>query len=149
MMAIDASSLSGAPKATLLLTVAGGKALDLFNSFPLSPEDSEDFDKVLANLRLIAFLERVKLPKDSFSTQECKRNGIEDYITDLKCKIQSCNFGPLRESLIRDRLMVGCNDVKLQEHLLIDCGLALEKIINSCKVGEKAKLKMQAFKQRG
>lgn len=81
-MAIDAGSLSGVQKATLLLTIAGGEALDLFKSFLLSPEGSEDFDKVLAQSETHCIPRKIETYERFLSHTRVQKEyeGIRDYI---------------------------------------------------------------------
>ena len=45
---------------------------------------------------------------------------VDAFITDLYCLSEHCEFGALREELIRDRIVVGLQDVKLSEKLQMD-----------------------------
>ena len=38
---------------------------------------------------------------------------IDSFTTDLRLKSQSCEFGSLQDSLIRDRVVVGIRDSKI------------------------------------
>lgn len=144
MTAIDAGFLSWTWKVALLLTLAGVGSSRYFYSFQLSPEiKSED------NLRHTAHLERLKLMKDSFfHTKVEKENKKALTITSQTWSTRSCNFGPLNNCLIRDRLVGVYNDAVLQEHLLKDCDLPLEKHkhLQSSRTGKTANA---GFKQRG
>ena len=51
------------------------------------------------------------------------------FITDLYALAEFCNFGNLRDELIRDRLVVGILDKQLSEKLQLDADLILEKAI--------------------
>ena len=48
---------------------------------------------------------------------------IDSFTTDLRLKSQSCEFGSLQHSLIRDRVVVGIRDSKIKERLLRDSEL--------------------------
>ena len=53
-------------------------------------------------------------------------------------KSQSCEFGSLQDSLIRDRVVVGIRDCKIKERLLRDSELTLERAICICISNEAA-----------
>ena len=42
---------------------------------------------------------------------------MEEYITTLYSLIETCNYGDLKDELLRDRLIVGIRDAKLSESL--------------------------------
>jgi len=52
---------------------------------------------------------------------------IERYVTDLKHKDKTCNYGILEESLIRDQIVLGTLNLKVKEKLLSNDDLDLEK----------------------
>ncbi len=58
-----------------------------------------------------------------------------------------CDFGALKEDLIRDRIVVGIRDAKLSESLQLDADLMLEKAIT--KVRQSAAVKKQQPILRG
>ncbi|XP_053575486.1 zona pellucida sperm-binding protein 3-like [Bombina bombina] len=64
---------------------------------------------------------------------------VEEFVTDLRLKSRSCNYGPLQESLIGDRLVIGCNSNNTRERLLIDCDLTLQKAVSICQSAEQTK----------
>ena len=43
---------------------------------------------------------------------------IDSFITDLRLKSQSCEFGSLQDSLIHDRVVVGIRDSKIKDGML-------------------------------
>lgn len=50
---------------------------------------------------------------------------------------ESCNFGELREELIRDRIAVGVRNTKLSEVMQLQSDLTLEKAITkACQADE-------------
>ena len=61
---------------------------------------------------------------------------IDSFTTDIRLKSQSCEFGSLQDSLIRDRVVVGISDSKIKERLLRDSELTLERAIDIFKANE-------------
>lgn len=52
---------------------------------------------------------------------------FDTYITDLKRLSADCNFGDLKERLIRDRVVAGIIDKRLKDRLLRESDLTLQK----------------------
>uniref|UniRef100_H3AA63 Peptidase A2 domain-containing protein n=1 Tax=Latimeria chalumnae TaxID=7897 RepID=H3AA63_LATCH len=141
MKATNTTALPSEQKVALLLTVAGTEALEIFNLFQLTEQEGDNYDIVMSKFEpyctprvnetyeRFVFNSRVQLPKES----------IEEFVTDLKLKSRSCNLGKIQESLIKDRLVIGCSDHKVWEHLLRDCELTLEKAIRICQAAELTK----------
>ena len=61
------------------------------------------------------------------------------FVTDLRRRAEYCAFGAIKDSLIRDQIVVGINDPKLRERLLRETDLTLEKAIKLCRITEQSK----------
>ena len=53
---------------------------------------------------------------------------------------EKCNFGQLREEMIRDRIAVGILDKSLSERFQLDPNLTLEKAIDLARNAEAVKI---------
>ncbi len=72
---------------------------------------------------------------------------MESFITAVHSLAELCDFGALKQDLIRDRIVVGIRDAKLSESLQLDADLTLEKAIT--KVRRSAAVKKQQPILRG
>ena len=89
-----------------LIYVMGDKADDILNSFGLSDDErkvyrtvKEKFDDYFEPQRNVIFQrakfnQRKQLPGES----------VDDFITDLHCLADRCNYGDLRNEMVRDRI---------------------------------------------
>lgn len=73
---------------------------------------------------------------------------MDAFFTDLHCLSEYCEFGTLREELIRHRVVVGLQNVKLSEKLQMDSCLTLEAGINGARQNQSIK-KQQEMLQSG
>ena len=64
---------------------------------------------------------------------------MDRFITDLYGLARHCNFGPLKEELICDRIVVGLQNRELSEKLQLDSNLTLEKATNLVRQTETVK----------
>ena len=53
---------------------------------------------------------------------------FDEYVTRLKPLIEDCEFRELRNSLIKDLIIIGLRDKKLQERLLSEPDINLEQV---------------------
>ena len=75
-----------------------------------------------------------------FNLRSQKENEpVNNFITDLYCLSEYCEFGTLKNDLIRDRIVVGLKDKKLSEQLQLDSKLTLEKAITKSRQSETVK----------
>ncbi|KAL1480916.1 hypothetical protein MTO96_050640 [Rhipicephalus appendiculatus] len=107
----------------------GPQAEDIFKTFKLEPDDKEKFEAVLKEYegcfvpRRNIIYERVK-----FNTRKQEDGeSVEDFVTTLHALASTCDYGELREDLIRDRLVVGIQDLKVSRALQLDPDQKLQK----------------------
>ena len=70
---------------------------------------------------------------------------IDDYVTSLKLLASNCEYGVIKESLIKDMLVLGVNDKKLRENMLPDPDLTLEKASHMSKANERTNPELSAM----
>ncbi len=63
----------------------------------------------------------------------------DSFITAVHKLAEHCNFGPLKDELIRDRVVVGIRDLSLSEKLQMDSDLTLSKAVGQVKQNEMVK----------
>ena len=61
----------------------------------------------------------------------------------MKSRSRHCEFGTLKESLIRDRIVAGIQDAKVRERLLRETDLSLDKAISICRASEATKKQVE------
>lgn len=130
-----------ATKTVLLLSVAGEEAIEIFNTFDYQQnEDSSDYKAVMQKFNAYfagqsnevhehyVFRSRIQTPGEPF----------EHFVRDLRTQAGACNFGSLKELMIRDQIVFGTIDSNLREKLLRDNNLTLQKAELACKAAEAA-----------
>ena len=113
----------------------GDEADDIVKSFTFTEGDEKKYAKVKEKfdqhfiIKRNVIFERAKFNMRKQETSE----SVDAFITDLYCMSEHCEFGALREELIRDRIVVGLQDVKLSEKLQMDSSLTLQTAINKAR----------------
>ncbi|BES88287.1 Hypothetical protein NTJ_01092 [Nesidiocoris tenuis] len=123
-------------KVALLLTLIGQQGMNIFNSFAVDEDSVKYVDLVKRFETHFTPKKNVTFERHRFLTRRQKDNeSIDDYATELKNLSLSCEFGTLRDELVRDLLIVGLNQSSgnLKERLLQETGLTLDKAIEICK----------------
>ena len=75
----------------------------------------------------------MKLLNNKFFIQKNDET-IDHFVNDLWTLLQACNFGPLANSLIRDRLICGILDKHLRERMLHNEELTLDKAVTMGRI---------------
>lgn len=136
-----ASGLTGSPalrQVTTLLYCMGDEANDVLATTGITEEEKKVYDTVITKLDDY-FKERrnVIFDRAKFNTR-CQQPGesADHFIAALYTLAVDCNYGDLKEELIRDRIVVGVRDAKLSERLQMDSSLSLEKAKKAVRQAE-------------
>ena len=121
---------------TLVYTL-GPQAEDIILAKAI-PEDTHDnlinaFDTYFG-VRTNTIVERAK-----FNKLAQGNDGMDVFINKLYRQAEYCNYGALREELIRDRLVVGVTDDSLSNKLQSELDLTLNTAVDICRRYESAK----------
>ena len=68
---------------------------------------------------------------------------IDQYLTDLKTKAKSCEFGAITDSLVKDRIVCGILDDGTRSRLLREPDLSLQKALDICRANEATTTQMK------
>ncbi|KAI2645074.1 Retrovirus-related Pol polyprotein [Labeo rohita] len=68
-----------------------------------------------------------------------ENESVDSFVTALLSLAEHCKYGPLYDELIRDRLVVSLNNLRLSEQMQLDKDLTLEKVIDMVRQTEAAK----------
>lgn len=125
-------------KIAVLLNLLGNEGLQIYNTFEFSNSESpETLELVLDKFREYCkpvknlvyehfkFLTRDRQPGET----------VDEFITALRQLASTCEFKE-RDVLIRDRLVIGIKDLRMQEKMLQYPNLALTEAIQICRAME-------------
>ncbi|XP_064468028.1 uncharacterized protein LOC135378816 [Ornithodoros turicata] len=123
------------------LYAMGSEAEDVLISMRLTDEEAKDYSKLTASFeRHFVPMRNVIYERARFNQRhQLEHEAVEEFVTELHRLAETCEFGSLKDDLIRDRLVVGLRDKKLSERLQLDSGLTLEKAVNTARNSEAVK----------
>ena len=135
------------------ITCIGKEALEVHNGLPFaSEEEKSNMTKVLELWethcigKTNVIYERYKFNNRSQEQTE----SIDTYENALRALAETCDFGALKDQLIRDRIVCGVRDNAVRRKLLQESKLTLEKCVDICRAAEatSAQLKEMAPSQQ-
>jgi hypothetical protein len=151
---LGASDYDTAPdrkETSLFLNAIGPDGIEFFNTFTLTEEEKvEDVPKFTAVLKKFDdhFQSSVNVTFERhlfFVRDQAQGETTDRYVTALRTLAATCEFGELKESLIRDSLVCElCNGV-VKERLLRTSGLKLQTALDTCRAAEQAKEQVKAI----
>ena len=153
MCAIGLDGASDMRKISLFLNVAGAEAQRIFGTFTFvgETEDPKKYADVINKFTNFCMPKKnLVYERDVFNICVQKEGqNVDSYVTELRHKAQTCDYGELKDSLIRDRIVVGINSTQLKEKMLQDKDLSLESAISRCKSAEMTQRQMQVIQEKG
>ena len=135
--------------AATLCTVMGADCKRIMNSLPsLSAADKKDPAKIVQELKKPFIPQRNVLYERFVFNSAIQKPGetIDEYVVRLRQMTDSCEFGTLKDSLIRDRIVIGTTDEGGRERLLRERPVPnLEKAIESLRAFEISRTHKQVI----
>ncbi|UYV82062.1 K02A2.6-like, partial [Cordylochernes scorpioides] len=135
-------------KKAYLLTLMGSKTYGVLKNLcsPILPKN-KTFDD------LIDILKRHFSPKRSIVVErfiflkrmQLKEESISDYLVEIKRLASSCNFGNFLEDSLRDKMVCGLYNAKIQNRILSEGDISLAKVIEIALSMEAAEKNTKLF----
>ena len=147
----QASGLTGTAElqqVSTLLYCLGEEAESVLASTDISEEDRKKYNKVIEKfdaffkVRQNVIYERARFNRRSQKGGET----AEQYILELYRLAENCNYGDLKDEMIRDHLVVGIRDETLSQQLQLDADLTLEKAKTKIRQREAVGEQQQTLK---
>ena len=134
----------------ILLNFLGEEAVEPFNTFDLNDNQRKSFNNVIAAFKNYANRRRnVVVEWYLFNCQVQEQNKkFDEFLMDLQKLIKYCEYGTLNDSIIRDRIVIGISDKQIQERLLRETELTLQKTIEICRAAEISKTQSDIIERK-
>ncbi|KAG1652083.1 Organic cation transporter 1 [Nymphon striatum] len=130
------------------LTCVGPEALDVYDGFAFdSDADKQNIDKIIQKFEIFC-VGKTNETFERYNFNMCKQNEndkFDAYVSKLRKLANTCNYGTLQDSLIRDRIVCGITDNTCRKRLLQEETLTLEKCINICRAVESTSLRLKSM----
>ena len=140
----QASGLNEKPEegqVNTLIYSMGDEADDILTSLGLSDEEKKKYDKVKEKLESHFVKRRNVIYERAKFNQRRQEEGesTDSFITALYCLVEHCEYGTLKQEMIRDRIVVGLRDASLSEKLQLDPDLTLDKAVAAARQRESVR----------
>ena len=135
-------------KVNMLLNCAGPEAIEEYSHFVYNVgEEKENYADVCKKFKELCEGARNVIYERLVFNQRNQKEGerIDNYVSELKRLSLTCDFGDLRDSLIRDRIVGGVLSDELRGELLKKPDLTLQKAHDYCRTFEAAELQKYKF----
>lgn len=116
-------------RTSTLLYCLGPDADDVLTSTNIGDDDRKKYSKVIEKfdahfrVRRNVIFERARFNK----RDQLESESAEEYITALYSLVETCEYGDMKDEMLRDRLVVGIRNEKVSETLQMQADLTLEE----------------------
>ena len=129
----------------ILLNAAGAEAQEVHEQFTFAEtEDKEDYKLVLKKFDLYCRPRKnVVYDRHRFwSRNQCEEEPVDKWVKELRVIAKDCDFDTQEDNMIRDKIVFGVHDKRVQERMLRDGNLDLKKAVELCRAAESSKNQM-------
>ena len=132
-----------------LLYVIGKEGREIFNTFTFAEAEKDKLDKLLEKFENYCIPKKnVTMERHKFNTRtQGSTELIDQFVTDLKNIANDCEFGDIKNDLIRDRIVCGTNSENVKKRLLREDKLTLAKAISICRAEEESVRQIQKMNE--
>ncbi|UYV60109.1 K02A2.6-like [Cordylochernes scorpioides] len=146
IIASDLDSKTIQQQRAILLHIIGDSALEIYNTFGFeetaqSPTIKDILDKYDQYFR--PFKNAIYRRYIFFTCAQKLNQTFDDFVTEIKSKAEDCEFENIKDSLIRDRIVLGCRDTTLREKYLQNPDLTLSLAINQGQAAEASQKQLR------
>ena len=112
-----------------LLYCLGPDAEEVLNTTRISEGDKKKYEKVIDEFDKYFKVKKNVIYERARFNQRCQLldESSDHFITEIHRLADNCEFGEMKDQLIRDRLVVGIRDGALSERLQLESDLTLDK----------------------
>ena len=116
----------------------GDRVDDILQSFKYADGERESYDTVKKKLDEYFVPQRNVIYERALFNSRKQEPGepVEEFITALHTLVEYCDYGNLRDQMVRDRIVVGLANAKLSERLQLDRKLTLDTAFTQARQDE-------------
>lgn len=150
MIATGNNTKTDQVKVAILLNVMGEEAVDIYQNLAIEKEDQDKYDEV------IKAFEKYLIPKRNVTYERFVFNNrnqkegepFDSFLQEIKNLIKTCEYGDQQEEILKDRIVIGIADKKIQEKLLYFDDLKLQKCVDICRSSEVTKEQLKVLQEQ-
>ena len=126
-------------QAYILLNLAGSEAIERERSFSYEGEGENREDPECLKVKFAEICSpqtNITMERHKFNTAVQGEHSFQEFLAHLRIKASTCQFGELKDEMIRDRLVCGITNNAVRKLLLREDDLTLTKAIHIGEVNE-------------
>lgn len=133
---------------SVLLIAIGEECFKRYQNFPITQDDKSTCESLLQAIEknLTPTINK-RYERAVFNLPSKEENEkIDQYINRLRGLIKNCQYGPIADELLLDKIIVSIRNVKLRSRLWENNQITLDEAITQCRAAELTERQMKQLK---
>lgn len=132
-----------------LLHFAGPDLYNIYKTIQFAEGERDSLEAVIGKLNR-HFEPKANITYNRYIFFNTRQSGqsLENFVINLKSQANKCQFGDLKDDLVKCMLICGINNGETRQKLLQEDEMTLEKAINLCKVMEQTRDQARSIENR-
>lgn len=147
LVATEGNKKGSEIRAAIFKHVIGEEAIEILENLEIPANEHKNAEKLIEALD--TYFKPVKnksVERHKFNTRNQQANeSFDEYLLVLKAISSNCEFGAMKDELVKDRIVCGILDQKIRNRLLTEAELTLNRAIEICKGFEQNEIHAQLF----
>lgn len=141
MRAGELTEKSNEIKINTFLNAVGEEAIEVFDTLELTEDQRQDYDAVIQAFENFCKPKKNTVYERFMFYQRKQKDGepFDTFLMDIKRLARTCEFTDREQEMLRDQIVMGINDKKVQLRLLETSDLTYAKAVEKGRQGEATK----------
>lgn len=141
LIATECNEKAANIKVAMFLNMIGDEAVDVFESFNLAADQQADYNAVITAMQNFCKPRKNTVYERYMFYQRNQNDGeqFDTFLMDIRQLARSCEFGDNENEMLRDRIVMGIADKRMQAKLLEAQALTYDNAVDKCRAGEATK----------
>lgn len=142
---MDDVNKTDAVKINTFLNAIGPEAVEVFDTLTLTAPERQSYASVTKALADFCGSQQNEVYERWVFYNRNQKEGepFDSFLMDIKILVKSCEFGDALEVMLRDRIVMGIRDEKLQLKLIKTTGLTYNSAVVECRTAEASQKQQQ------
>lgn len=138
LVAAECNTKSDAVKIAIFLNTLGEEGNDVFDAFGLTTEQKEVYTTVIQTFENFCKPKTNEVYERFVFYQRNQKEGepFDAFLMEIRRLVRTCEFGEMEQTMLRDRIVLGITNKRLQTKLLETNGLTYDIAVEKCRADE-------------
>lgn len=125
-------------KINTFLNAVGEEAVEIFDSFDLTDVQRADYDAVVKSFADFCAPKKNTVYERFVFSQRQQKSGepFDNFLIEIRRLVRTCDYGNMESEMLRDRIVQGVNEQRLQRELLATTNLTYDLAVTKCRSHE-------------